>query len=251
VTGTAQAGTAHRRSLRGRLVSAAAGRPPVLMFHAVGDVAVDPFDLYVTPGRFAAQLAALTRLGLRGVSLAELGDAVLRGDAGGLAAITLDDGYADVLTHALPALRRHGFGATFYAVSGQLGGANVWDPPPRRRLMTADELRGLRAEGFEVGSHTASHPRLAGLDQAALRREVAGSRAALAEVLGEPPRTFCYPYGSADAAAARAVADAGYAYACAVHRVPGLPAALALPRVGVTQRDFGARLAAKLFVRGR
>jgi peptidoglycan/xylan/chitin deacetylase (PgdA/CDA1 family) len=221
------------------------------MYHAVGYAADDPFALYVTPERFAAQLSALARLGLRGVSLAELGDATERGVADGLAGITFDDGYRDVLTHALPVLRKHGFGATFYAVSGLPGGVNVWDPPPRRALMTADDLRELAAQGYEIGSHSASHPRLAGLAPAALQREVAGSRLALAEVLTEPPRTFCYPYGSVDAPAVRAVADAGYAYACAVVRMPGLPTVLARPRVGMTQRDRGPRLAAKLLLRGR
>jgi peptidoglycan/xylan/chitin deacetylase (PgdA/CDA1 family) len=117
--------------------------------------------------------------------------------------------------------------------------------------MTADDLRGLAAQGYEIGSHSASHPRLAGLAPDALRHEVVDSRLALAEILPNPPRTFCYPYGSVDAAAARAVADAGYVYACAVVRVPGLPTVFARPRVGVTQRDRGPRLAAKLLLRGR
>jgi peptidoglycan/xylan/chitin deacetylase (PgdA/CDA1 family) len=221
------------------------------MYHAVGHAGADPFDLYVTPERFTRQMAALARLGLRGVSLADLGDATARGTAAGLVGITFDDGYRDVLRHALPVLRRHGFGATFYAVSGLLGGINVWDPPPRRELMTADDLRQLDADGYEVGSHSVTHTRLAGLDPSALHHEVRDSRTALAEVLSRPPRTFCYPYGSVDEAATRAVVDAGYAYACAVHRVPGLATAVARPRVGVTQRDTGPRLAAKLFLRGR
>jgi peptidoglycan/xylan/chitin deacetylase (PgdA/CDA1 family) len=221
------------------------------MYHAVGHADHDPFDLYVTPERFAAQLAMLARLGLRGVCMAQLCDAVARGTAAGLVGLTFDDGYRDVLEHALPALRRHDFGATFYVVSGLLGSANVWDQPPRRALMTADDLRRLQADGYEVGSHSVTHARLTGLDPAELRHEVADSRATLGEILDGPPRTFCYPYGSVDDAAARAVADAGYAYACAVHRVPGPPTTFARPRVGVTQRDGGARLAAKLFLRGR
>jgi peptidoglycan/xylan/chitin deacetylase (PgdA/CDA1 family) len=251
VTSSARGGLARRRGLRGRLIAAAGGRPAVLMYHAVGHAAEDPFGLYVTPQRFAAQLATLARLGLRGVSLADLGDAEQRGEAGGLVGITFDDGYRDVLTHALPALRRHGFGATFYAVSGLLGGTNAWDPPPRRELVSTSDLWRLAADGYEIGSHSVSHRRLAGLEPEVLRHEVADSRSALAALLGEPPRTFCYPYGSVDAAAARAVAEAGYAYACAVHRVPGLPGAYARPRLGVMQLDRGVRLTAKLFLRGR
>lgn len=251
MTTTAMAGSRRWRTVRGRLATVAAGRPPLLMYHAVGHAGADPFDLYVTPGRFAAQMAALARIGLRGVSMADLGDAIARGSASGLVGITFDDGYRDVITHALPVLRQHGFGATFYAVSGLLGGENLWDPPPRRNLMTANELRMLVAEGYEVGSHSVSHCRLAGLDSATLRTEVADSRAALADILGEPPRTFCYPYGSVDAAATRAVEAAGYDYGCAVHRVAGLPDTYARPRVGVMERDGGVRFAAKLYLRGR
>ena len=251
MTSTARAGTARRSSVRGRLVTACAGRPPLLMYHAVGTVAEDPFDLYVTPQRFAEQMAALAALGLRGVSMAELGDAAARGSTAGLVGITFDDGYREVLTHALPELRRHGFGATFYAVTGLLGGANVWDPPPRRELMTADDLRMLAGAGYEIGSHTVTHARLAGCDPAQLRREVSASRRALADLLDKPPRTFCYPYGSVDGAAVRAVREAGYAYASAVNRAPGLADTYARPRVGVSDRDHGFRFAARLFLKGR
>jgi peptidoglycan/xylan/chitin deacetylase (PgdA/CDA1 family) len=251
VTSTARAGTTRRTTRRGRWVTNVAGRPPLLMYHAVGHVTDDPFSLYVTPERFDRQMAMLAGLGLRGVSLAELGDAMVCGQAAGMVAITFDDGYRDVLSHALPALRRHHFAATFFAVSGLLGATNAWDPPPRRELMTVADLRALDAEGHEIGSHSVSHARLAGLGVGALRHEVQDSRRTLAQVIGKPPRTFCYPYGSVDAAAVRAVVYAGYSYACAVRRVPGLATLSALPRVGVVQRDWNARLTAKLFLRGR
>ena len=73
-------------------------------------------------------------------------------------------------------------------------------------------------------------------------------RGALSTVAIEPPG---YPYGSVDAAAVRAVEDAGYSWACAVTRVPGLTEGFALPRIGVAERDDGARFAARLLLRGR
>jgi peptidoglycan/xylan/chitin deacetylase (PgdA/CDA1 family) len=240
-----------KRTRRGTIVTRLAGRPPILMYHGVGGVSEDPFRLFVSSKRFAEQMRALRLLGLRGVSLGQLGDAVRRREADGLAGLTFDDGYRDVLSSAAPILERHEFTATVFAVSGLLRGENVWDPPPRRQLMSEADLRDLIARGWEIGSHTLTHPRLTELDGDGLRHEVSASRTALSDVLGVEPRCFCYPYGSVDAETVRAVQDAGYSYACAVRRVPGLPTLLAIPRIGVTQQDWGPRFIAKLFLRGR
>jgi peptidoglycan/xylan/chitin deacetylase (PgdA/CDA1 family) len=239
------------RTRRGRIVTRLAGRPPILMYHGVGSVSEDPFGLFVSSDRFAEQMQALRLLGLRGVSLGQLGDAMMHQDADGLVGLTFDDGYRDVLSSAAPVLERHGFTATIFAVSRLLGGENVWDPPPRRQLVSETDLRDLTARGWEVGSHSLTHPRLTELDTDGLRHEVLASRAALSDVLGVEPRCFCYPYGSADADTVSAVLNAGYSYACAVRRVPGLPTLLAMPRIGVTQQDWGLRIIAKLFLRGR
>jgi peptidoglycan/xylan/chitin deacetylase (PgdA/CDA1 family) len=221
------------------------------MYHGVGVVGADPIGLFVDPERFGRQMRMLHLLGLRGVSFSELGDAVAAGRAAGLVGLTFDDGYRDVLRGAVPVLRRYGFTATFFVLSGLLGGANVWDPPPRRELVSADDVRWLAAGGHEIGSHGVSHPRLTEVAPQVLRDEVADSRAAFGRLLGVEPRSFCYPYGWVDQRVVRAVVDAGYSYACAVHRVPGLPDRYATPRVGVGQCDWSVRFAAKLFLRGR
>ncbi len=241
--------TARRRAVR--LPAPRDGRAPVLMLHGVGPVSVDPFALFLSPERFSGQMRLLARLGLRGVSLAELRAAEERGQARGLVGLTFDDAYRDVLDWAPPVLARYGFTATVFAVSGLLGGENTWDPPPRRGLMDADDLRRLVREGWELGSHGATHVRLAGLDAEQLQHEVAGSRSALAAVTGVPPTTFCYPYGSVDAAAVEAVRAAGYSAACAVGPPPGLDRDLASPRLGVAERDHPLRLAARLLRSGR
>lgn len=235
----------------GPAVTRLAGHAPVLMYHGVGEVEDDPFGLFVGPGRFARQMATLAALGLHGVSLAELGDAAGSGRVAGLVGLTFDDGYRELLRWAPGVLHRHGFTATVFVVSGLLGKENVWDPPPRRPLVTADDVGSLARQGWEIGSHGLTHVELAGLDPGTLLEEVAGSRAALADLTGSPPRSFCYPYGSTDRAAVDAVRSAGYRYACAVRRVPGLPVPLAYPRVGVMDRDHPARFALKLVLRGR
>lgn len=221
------------------------------MYHGVERVGEDPFGLFVSPERFAQQMRALSILGLRGVTLGQLGDAVLRREADALVGLTFDDGYRDVLLSAAPVLERHGFTATIFAVSSLLGGENVWDPPPRRQLVDEADLRELAARGWEIGAHSTTHARLTDLDADRLRHEVSGSRAALADVTGVEPRSFCYPYGSVNAQVVGAVRDAGYSYACAVQRVAGLPTALSMPRIGVRQADRWPAFVAKLFLRGR
>ena len=186
--------------------------PMILMYHGVAEVASDPYHLCVTPARFAEQIATLKRLGLRGVGISTLVDAMRAGRPRGLVGITFDDGYVNVLESALPELKRHGFAASVYIISGRLGGTNEWDEGPAWPLLSASQVGELAAAGMEIGSHSASHVRLAGLPAGQLETEVSGSRASLSELTGAPVRGFAYPYGSMDAAARRAVHDAGYGY---------------------------------------
>ena len=93
---------------------------------------------------------------------------------------------------------------------------------------------------MEIGSHGATHMRLAGLRPGQLEAEIAESRASLGELTGAPVRGFAYPYGSMDAAARRAVRDAGYDYACAVRTPMAELGLMALPRVYVGQSDGAA-----------
>jgi peptidoglycan/xylan/chitin deacetylase (PgdA/CDA1 family) len=237
---------------------AAAGRlglgraPMILMYHGVADVTEDPNQLCVTPSRFAEQMTWLKRRGLRGVGISALVDAVRAGRQRGLVGITFDDGYVSVLEAALPELLRHGFTASMFIISNRLGGSNEWDDGPSWPLMSADQVGELAAAGMEIGSHSATHRRLAGIGADQLEAEVTGSRARLGELLGTPVRGFAYPYGSMDAAARQAVHDAGYDWACAVQASVAELGFMALPRVYVGQRDDARRMMAKrLLFRGQ
>jgi peptidoglycan/xylan/chitin deacetylase (PgdA/CDA1 family) len=219
--------------------------PMILMYHGVAEVTEDPNKLCVTPRRFAEQMAWLERRGLRGVGVGTLVDAMRAGRHRGLVGITFDDGYVNVLEAALPELQRHGFGATAYIISGRLGGTNDWDAGPCWPLMSAGEVGKLAAAGIEIGSHSVTHTRLAGASTEQLAAEVGASRTALAAAVGAEIRGFAYPYGSMDAAARRAVRDAGYDYACAVETPITDVGLMALPRIYMGQQDGAARLAVK------
>jgi peptidoglycan/xylan/chitin deacetylase (PgdA/CDA1 family) len=68
-------------------------------------------------------------------------------------------------------------------------------PPPTDLMMDTQKLRTLAEAGMEIGGHTASHPILAQIDNAAARREIAEGRDYLEAVLGTKPRLFAYPNG--------------------------------------------------------
>jgi len=226
--------------------------PMIFMYHGVAEVAEDPNYLCVTPARFAEQMSWLAGHGLRGVSITTLVEAMRAGRQRGLVGLTFDDGYVSVLESAVPVLQRHGFGATAYIISDRLGGTNEWDEGPSWPLLPASGVRELAAAGIEIGSHAATHPRLAGASPEQLAAEVGGSRSSLAALLGTEIRGFAYPYGSMDAAARRAVRDAGYEHACAVEASTAEMGLMALPRMYIGQQDDAARMAAKrLLYRGR
>jgi peptidoglycan/xylan/chitin deacetylase (PgdA/CDA1 family) len=219
--------------------------PMILMYHGIADAADDPNQLCVSPQRFTEQMAWLERSGLRGVSVATLVDAMRAGQADSLVAITFDDGYTSVLDTALPELASRGFGATAFIISGLLGRTNEWDEGPVWPLLDAAGIAELAAAGLEIGSHSATHPHLAGLGASRQGAEVTASREQLEDLLSAPVRGFAYPYGSMDEAARYAVGAAGYEYACAVETPLAQLGPLAMPRMYIGQRDSAARMTIK------
>ena len=181
----------------------------------------------------------------------ELCRAMNTGGARGLVGLTFDDGYEDFLSSALPTLETLGFSATLFVVAGMLGEENTWEhrggPGPRLRLLEAEGVREVSERGMEVGSHTATHPRLSGLDAETLIHEVGDSRQMLSEILNGPVEGFCYPYGDLDGPAVRAARGAGYGYAVATKKQVewGLHD---WPRTYVGEKDSPLRLGVKLRV---
>lgn len=201
---------------------------PILMYHNVGT----PPDgaklrgLYISIGAFARQMWLLKLLGYQGLSMSAAMP-YLRGEkTGRVVAITFDDGYLDTFDHALPILNSFGFTATCYFVSGHTGEYNEWDASNlnvRKQLMTDMQIKAWQAAGMEVGAHSRTHPRLSKCNDKELQSELAGSKADLEALIGEPVTQFCYPYGDLDERVVNAVRNAGYDAATTVQRGRACP----------------------------
>lgn len=116
------------------------------------------------------------------------------------------------------------------------------------RLMTQSELRSIRSDWIEFGSHALTHASLPGLTSAEKAREIRDSVGACEELTGTRPRSFAYPFGDLDRECQALVAEAGFACACGVE--PRAVAAnddlFALPRIKVGNwgwRELSQRLA--------
>jgi peptidoglycan/xylan/chitin deacetylase (PgdA/CDA1 family) len=75
--------------------------------------------------------------------------------------------------------------------------ANVAELPDSL-MMTPEQVRGLHSAGMQIGAHTVSHPILARLDESQAQSEIAASRDALQDLLGERIGLFAYPNGKPD-----------------------------------------------------
>ena len=189
--------------------------PVMLMYHSVQAIKQRPdWPWAVTLSSFERQLDFLLAEGYATPTISEV-MADPDGYRGRTAVITFDDGYVDNL-EAASALHRRGMRATWYVVSGSIGREPAWpfDGRPAGRTMNAAELRGLRQEGMEIGSHSLSHPRLTELDPYARQREVMQSKADIENQIGTDVRSFAYPYGALDEACANIVQECGYQNAC-------------------------------------
>lgn len=196
---------------------------PIFMYHQID--APPPSGtplrgLVVSPGAFARQMGLLKLLGYRGLSMRDLLPYLTGERQGRVAGITFDDGYQNNLQHALPVLKKHGFTATCYGVSGMIGGSNAWDHGlvAEKPLMTFDDWRAWLGAGMDIGSHTRSHADLTRLDADAAFDQIANSRKELEDTFGCEVRHFCYPYGRFDATHQDMAQRAGYATATTTRR---------------------------------
>jgi peptidoglycan/xylan/chitin deacetylase (PgdA/CDA1 family) len=229
---------------------------PILMYHAFGKPG-ESASRYVLPvQRFERQMAWLKRLRYNVLSLE---DYLHYRDEDRLppvrsVVITADDGYVDNYSIAYPILKRYGFPATIFLVSGNVGDVNRWDEQGLllrdRALMSWTEIKEMLRGGVTFGAHTRTHPMLTTVSPDRAHAEIDGSRAELAQALDRPIQLFSYPHGKYDATARSIVEQVGYLGACSTRAGMNSPATskFELRRTEVRGTDSLVRFALALWL---
>jgi peptidoglycan/xylan/chitin deacetylase (PgdA/CDA1 family) len=154
--------------------------------------------------------------------------------------ITLDDGYRSAYDIAYPILKKYGFTATLLIYTDFVGIS--------KSAITWDQLREMKANGFEVGSQTVSHRDLtkkeAGEDDKAyikrIKRELLVSKKIIDKELKQNTIYLAFPYGRYDQRIVNICDLVGYKMAFAVKRGgnPFFADPLNLKRDAILKRDM-------------
>lgn len=210
VTRAAKVAAPAVRRIRRRVPAALRGRSGVVLaYHDVLPDSAGAYPYAVRRSTFLRQLDVAGVAGLRFVTLTEFTDALLSGDACGLAAVVFDDALSGVHRHALPALHERRIPWTLLPVTDRTGMAPEWWPEAER-TMTLTEIREALDAGATLCSHTATHRSLPELPPAVALDELRRSRDTVSEWAGTEIREICYPFGHQDAQVRALTAEAGY-----------------------------------------
>lgn len=211
---------------------------PILVYHHVQSSEAGSYLMYVSTWQFAAQLRYMHRHHIHPVTLEQVWAAWTGGPRlpRRPVVLTFDDGYIDQYTNAARLLRRRHYPAVLNLV--------VYNGT----ALTAKKVRRMIRWGWEVDSHTLTHPILTGLWGKALRRQLITSRRIIRRRFRVPADFFCYPGGDYDRRVARAVRAAGYLGAMTIRYGRATPRGrFVMPRIAVYWGEslgtFGRRMA--------
>jgi len=84
-------------------------------------------------------------------------------------------------------------------------------------LMNWSEIKGLKQQGFDVGSHTISHIPLTNLSESQANYEIMHSKELLSEKIDSDVNGFCYPRGAFNQVHEKMVQEHNYSYAVSTH----------------------------------
>ena len=213
----------------------------VLNYHKIDHTFI---SLSVRPEDFDAQMKYLRDNGYHTITPDELYES-LAGN-GELpenpVLITFDDGYEDNYTNAYPILKKYGFKATIFVVTGFLD-------KHKKGYLSWDEAREMNKNGINIESHTVNHRSMTDLSDDELRMELVESKKKAEAELGHEVGYIAYPTGTYNLHIAQMVKEAGYkaAFTIKYGNVDKASNIYALERVPIfhteeTNKDFVERI---------
>ena len=165
--------------------------------------------------------------------------------------LTFDDGYADTYDVAYPVLQEFGMRAVVFVLGDRDIRRNLWDegkPIPTAALMRESQVLELHQMGFEIGSHSLTHPNLTQIPKEIAWDQISRSRMRLEITLNAPVWSFAYPFGLLNTTVKEMVSNAGYRFACSAWSGPRTFAAdpFEIKRIEVRRSTGIAEFAAKV-----
>jgi peptidoglycan/xylan/chitin deacetylase (PgdA/CDA1 family) len=176
------------------------GPVPILVYHALGPPpAGAPFPgLYVSYADFKAEMAWLHTNGYQAVTLDEMMRAWYH--HGTLPkkpiVITFDNGYPEQVGFAPHVMAKYGWPGVLNEITED--------------HLHPNQIRHVLKYGWEVDSHSLTHPDLTTASATDLQAEVGHSREFLRHTFHIPSNSFCYPSSKYNATVIAAVQAAGY-----------------------------------------
>ena len=130
-------------------------------------------------------------------------------------AITFDDAFVSVWDNGLPVLRKYDLPAAFFVPAGNLGRRPEWFMDDdysdmNETVMTEQQIAKLDQQGYEIFSHTVSHPVLTEIEDDKLRVELLESRQKLETIAGHEVTGVSYPHGAQNEKVCRSARAVGY-----------------------------------------
>jgi peptidoglycan/xylan/chitin deacetylase (PgdA/CDA1 family) len=166
-------------------------RSAILTYHSIDD---SGSVISMPPATFRRHMDFLAKAG---IPVVPLDRALIQP---GSVAITFDDGFANLIDHAVPVLAEHNFPATIFLVTEYCGRQNNWpgqsyDKASVLPLMSWGQAAAL-TPAITLGAHTVSHPDLTRIRPQECERELRECQHQIEQRLGRPARWLAYPYGS-------------------------------------------------------
>lgn len=184
-------------------------RVPVLTYHHIqpqaAAVQLKQTSLSVDNGTFDQQMAYLAGQGYTAISALDLVEALKNhtGLPGKSVVITMDDGYADNDTYALPVLKKYNLKANLMLATGLVGS----NPD----MLTWSQVQDMKNSGlYYFTNHTWSHYPVTNGPQSKIESEIDTAAGQIKQYIGQDVNIFTYPYGSFNGNAIQTLQRKGY-----------------------------------------